>query len=110
MDGRFDTNYEPMILRSVPDDRPEDRMEHYRGLFCLVDLHSRTMGTFRPGAVFASDFERLFITGRDREMIARWLNRFQDADDLLSGSLTRDTFSLSNEEYQDFLGSYQEDD
>ena len=109
VDRNLDTNYELMIIRSLPGGGSHSRIDHYRDVCFLVDLNGRKIATFTPGRVYSTDFEGLFLTRLDREVVTRWLNQFNDIDDLISGSSTKASFSLPLTEYHAIVERFKAD-
>ena len=107
--GKQDTCYELLIGKIIHKKKygkKETGIGYYTDLFFVMNLNDRKFSTFTMPCHF-SDFEETFVTKRDAYILCLWLNSLNDMDNLIDCSEIHYEFSISLEEYKDFLKNFK---
>lgn len=104
-----DTGYHLMIGKTPSPDNPDNYfgLDYWKGNYFIANWTERTMDTF-PLPVFPSDLEQVFRFKRDAFIIAKWLNKMKNIDDVIYGENDDHVMLISNDEYQEFIDSMKD--
>lgn len=101
----IDTHYE-LVIGKIPNykDKRHTNVDHYRGLYYIINFHERKIETFHPRC-FESDIEAAFYSKWDCVRIAKWINSIKNLDDFIYDDTYDVEFFLPEEEREGWLES-----
>lgn len=106
--SRKDTKYE-LLLGKLPIRKESEDLydvNYWKSSYIIVNLNDRKAETFKIPC-HESDFEEVFMSGRDRYIISEWINRIgSKIDDVIYGIEEYNSFVITQQEYLEYLESY----
>ena len=114
-DNQLDSQYDLMIGKIPKFNGEKSRADYYRGTYYVVNLNEYKIEFFhkkhnsKKAKCFPSDIEIAFPNKIDCYRVSKWINSFEDFEDLIYNDKHNYEFYITNEESKEYFKDYYEE-
>jgi hypothetical protein len=111
-ENKLDSQYDLKIGKIPSHNGEKSRADYYRGTYYIVNLNDKRIEFFEKkwdsekAQCFKSDISLAFENQIDCYRISKWIESFDNFDDLIYNDVHNYTFYLSNKEREEFMELY----